>query len=107
MKQLLHFISLFILGCHQPVNQPSEQKKIPKISLDFQNAPLKDVLNSIVKQSNFNLCYITEDVDSAGEKMTMFINNMTAEEAIMFVLKYQPNFKFERYDSTFIIGLKK
>ena len=136
MKQLIYLISLIILSCHSPIKQTKEQnvskisldikqeegqkapeisldnkqyerKKAPKIHVDFNGANLKDVFKSIEKQSNLKFYYCPPIVDSVGEKVTMYTNNLTAIQVIELIQQFQPMLKFERKDSTFIISLKK
>src|SRR3989338_5640655 len=55
-----------------------------KISMDFQEAPLVDVLKIFSQQSGFNL--VTSE-DLRSRSITVFLDNVPVEEALTQILK--------------------
>jgi TonB-linked SusC/RagA family outer membrane protein len=60
-----------------------------KISLSERDAPLKDVLSNISKQSNYDFAF-NSDMINAVNTVTVEVNEVSLDEALTGVLKAQP-----------------
>jgi len=62
----------------------SSYDKGVKVSMDFENAALRDILKSFSRQTGIN--FIASDIIE-GKKITVFLNNVSVEEALGSILE--------------------
>lgn len=77
-------VLLLSLGCVSIVHAEEAPSVVTKISMDFENAALKDVLKAFSRQSGIN--FISSNIIE-GKVVTVYLNNVTTEEALYAILE--------------------
>lgn len=102
-RKFLLYLILLLIGPAVAFGQVSKQAAIPKISFDFLDADLKNVLRVLSEVSKKNIV-IAEDVKG---KVTIKLDNVSFDEALDAILKNYELAKIEDENILRIVPSKK
>jgi len=72
------------MGLGPPPGKNIPHEKTDKVSMDFENAELKDILKAFSRQTGIN--FVASDVIE-GKLITIYLNNVSIEEALSSILE--------------------
>jgi len=89
------------IGLGPPVKDvPGEKEDVIKVTMDFENAELKDILKAFSRQTGANFI-ASEDIE--GKVITVYLNNVSIDAALSAILESNGLSYDRKKDNVFLI----